>query len=255
MKPNAPILYCAMASLTMSVCSCNPGLYSTVGQNVPLLKQKGEVSISGGRVEAQSTGDVIRGFNVQAAVAIDSGLAVMASAYAMKASGDWSGRGTFMEVGIGKFASGKVSGKVVREIFVGAGLGSVKNWRDREYVDARFLKPFIQPSIGFTSRYFDAAITTRLAMVSYLSHGQVLDSENSRLVADFFNDKKNTLVFEPGITLRAGFKNVKVQLQSSYSTFSYEADNFDPVYDWCYGLNVYIIVTDRWLNINRRISK
>ena len=246
MKPNTLNLFFAMASLMMSVSSCSPGLYSTVGQNVPLLKQKGEVSISAGRSEAESKGDVITGFNVQAAIAIDSGLAVMASAYSMNGSGEWSGKGSFVEVGIGKFAFGKISGKVVREIFLGAGLGNVKNWNDRQYIDARFLKPFIQPSIGFTSRYFDAALTTRLAVVSYLSHSQLLDSENKRLVADFFKAKKNTFVFEPGITLRAGFKNIKVQLQSMYSTFNHESDNFDPVYDWYYGMNIYFIFSDRW---------
>lgn len=70
----------------------------------------------------------------------------MASVYSLNGSGEWSGKGSFLEVRIGKFPVGKASDRVVREIVVGAAFGDIKNWLGGERLDACFLKPFIQPS-------------------------------------------------------------------------------------------------------------
>lgn len=234
MKLHDPVTWLALAAFVVCVSSCSPALYSTVGQNVPLFKNKGEVAFSGGKSNSTNVYDLTRGFHAQLAMAVDSNLAVISSLYRLKSVDDetveaWKGRGSYFEVGIGKFKPSK-SGKVTSEIFVGAGLGSLKNTFERQYVNARYLKPFIQPSFGFTSKHFDAGFTLRVALVSYLSHSYELEGEGNHYISTFFSTKKRVLVFEPGITLRGGFKHVKLQIQSNYSTFSYENEDFDVVF-------------------------
>lgn len=208
MKTQDHITWAGFVSLVLCASSCSPGLYSTVGQNVPLFTQKGEVALSGGKSDAINDYDILSGFHAQIAAAVDSNLAVISSLYSLRAregmrSGDWSGGGSYLEVGVGKFSSNKAS-KVRVEAFIGAGLGSLKNKFENKYLNARYIKPFIQPTVGFSSKYFDAAFTPRLAWVSFFSRSDRLDPEENMLVEDFFMQKGRTLVLEPGFTLRGG---------------------------------------------------
>lgn len=255
MKLYARIPWSGFASLALCVSSCNPGLYSTVGQNVPLFTEKGEVALSGGKSNSTNEYEVIKGFHAQLAIALDSNLAVISSLYSLKSMDDetvnrWAGKGSYFEVGIGKFKTNK-SRKITCEIFIGAGLGSLKNTFESEYVNARYLKPFIQPTVGFTSKYFDVALTSRIALVSYLSHTQQLDTDENYQISNFFSTKEKTLVFEPGLTIRAGFEHVKLQIQSNYSTFRYEAVDFEPIYNHYSSIGIFFLVTERWSKKHR----
>lgn len=250
MKLYARIPWSGFASFALCVSSCSPGLYSTTGQNVPLFTTKGEVALSGGKSNSANDYDIAQGFHAQLAIAIDSNIAVISSFYGLKSiddetSGGWTGKGSYVELGIGKFKT-NTSSKITGEIFIGAGLGTLKNTLTSQYVNARYLKPFVQPTIGFTSRYFDVALTPRIALVSYLSHSQQLDAEGNRQITSFFSRKEKTLVFEPGLTIRAGFEHVKIQFQSNYSTFSYESENFDPVHKRYSSIGLFFLVTERW---------
>ncbi len=52
--------------------SCSPLVYAPNSQNVPLLKQKGEVIINTGFIGTEST----NGFGIKAAAAVDSGFSL-----------------------------------------------------------------------------------------------------------------------------------------------------------------------------------
>lgn len=229
--------------------SCSPVMYSPTTQNVPLLKQKGEVNIEAG---LSSTEDA-DGFNLKAAVAVDSSLAVAASYNTLnggtKNSNDtWHGQARYFEAAVGKFGSSE-RGPWVYEAFLGVGYASVKNEKNpngslggpKELVKGKFIKPYIQPSIGIRSKYVDFAVTPRIALVNYIyDQVNVTDEQDAQSSNDFFKDKKSTFVFEPGATLRVGFKGVKLQIQYVYSSFSYDSQlgSYNPEI-LSIGLNLY----------------
>src|SRR5436190_23999941 len=93
MKASA-LSFCSYLSLFAGcISSCAPVLYTSVGQNVPLFKEKGEVAISGGASNTENSGNdylydysSADGVNLQAAVAIKDNFAVMSSFYSLKNS-------------------------------------------------------------------------------------------------------------------------------------------------------------------------
>ncbi|MCC5936975.1 MAG: hypothetical protein JJU34_06815 [Lunatimonas sp.] len=108
--------------------------------------------------------------------------------------------------------------------------GGIKNKSldtPRDYIDVRFLKPFFQPNLAIATKYFDLAISPRLAYLTYISlddyHLDSQDLKNS--VRDYYNENNNRVVFEPGIMVRGGFPNAKLELQYSFSTLA------DPILD------------------------
>lgn len=201
---------------------CSPVLYSNVGQNVPLLQNKGEFSAQ----LALATVDGPDGVAVQSAYAISDHVGVMTSLYLL---GDhyaegWKGTGSYFEFGGGYFTKTGTQ-KLVFEIYGGAGFGSIKNQDNtsRQFVDVSFSKPFVQPSIGFTSKYFDVAITPRFGKINYGKTSQlILDPIYVDELASYLSRFDGDFFFEPGITLRGGFQNVKLQVQYVYSTYAKE---------------------------------
>lgn len=232
--------------------SCSPAFYSTVGQNVPLFHEKGEVALNAGIMSASNTSEGFSPFEsfstgiaVQAAVAIDSGAALFASYYNVNYEDNWQIRANYVEVGGGLFRY-RPKSAFVGELFAGIGYGKMNNRSELETINAAFMKYFIQPSAGFSGKVFEVAFTPRMGVVNYLSH-----SDSDRFaVQEYFDEKKTTFVFEPGVTVRAGFKNFKAQYQMNYSTFHFDqpygSEEFDPVMD-CYGsLSFVALISRRW---------
>jgi len=248
MKANQLIML-SMA-IAMGISSCSPVLYSTTGQNVPLFRKKEEVAINAGYFgiedkDLSSYYDSEGGFNAQFAAAVDSSVAIISSLYTLKAGSDseWKIKGSYFEAGVGLFKHGEVS-KLTGELFAGIGFGSMKNSYDFKNIDANYLKFFIQPSGGFSSKVLDMAFTPRIGLVTYTKYNNNVEEP---LVDDFFSEKKTTFVFEPGITIRMGYKNVKLQYQFNYSTFHYKGtDEFDPVSNMVGSFNLFILISDRW---------
>lgn len=84
-------------------------------------------------------------------------------------------------------------------------------------------------------------------MVNYTSHSYNLsDTQLSYRVEKFFDDKGTTLVFEPAVTLRLGYEGVKVQLQYSHTSFSYDTFDWDPVDANFYSLGVQFLISRRF---------
>jgi hypothetical protein len=205
--------------------SCFHYYYIPNSHNVPLFQEKGEV-----RAAASITNEI------QTAYAITDHFGVMANAffvplsYQDKEKKGNGGGGFLIEGGAGYFT--KLNENWVFETYGGYGAGNVLNiytnnnpyWHDGDlplykgYTMMNVNRAFLQPSIGYTNMNFDFAVSARLAGLWYThlkTHG---------LPADFFYAKdiammrKNVFMqIEPAVTLRGGWKYVKLQGQLGYS--------------------------------------
>lgn len=231
--------------------SCAPALYTNVGQNVPMFKKKGEVAFAVGRGSTGNDHGSAEGISMQAAAAVGKSTEIISSFYSMKNDGgDSEGSGNYFELGIGKFKYGEES-KLTGEIIFGTGFGSIRNSMGSDHINLKYVKPFIQPSGGFSSKVLDIAFTPRIALVSFTSKSErISDSQQQRSLDAFWNENKTSMVFEPGFTIRLGFQNVKLQFQYSHSSFNYEwpdgTDRYSAVFDNFASFGAFVLISDRW---------
>ncbi|MCU0388510.1 MAG: hypothetical protein MUE71_07885 [Chitinophagaceae bacterium] len=243
------LLYFSMPVFILQ--ACNPVLYSNVGQNVPMLKSKGDFAGSLGY--AISVGDNPtdgEGLSLQAAYAFSEKWGGILTFYTMSNMGapeqdEWKSNGNYLELGGGRYGVLK-NGKWAWEIYGGLGYYDINNKQEMNYCNVTIAKPFLQPSFGFTSRYFDAAITPRVGYLLYASKDYSRLSETPHYqIEQYFKDNNQKFVFEPGITLRGGFEQVKLQLQYNFSTFNVHYDDFYPVNDYFGSVSLFFMISDR----------
>ncbi len=111
-----------------------------------------------------------------------------------------------------------LSQDVLFEAYGGIGMYRYKNTAVSYLKNMKNINLFIQPSIAFVNKNFDAAFTVR---VDYLNRTKTIITDSVLSTDDRikyqFLDYKNYFFFQPGITLKAGFKYVKFQFQLSHS--------------------------------------
>jgi hypothetical protein len=219
---NAILIIIAVIALN----SCSPVPYANVGQNVPLFKTKGEVRLGG----HYSTTDDAAGVGLHAAAAIDSSFAIMSSFYSLKSVGydnNWDGHGRYFEIGLGKFKTIRHS-NFMYDVFAGVGFGSIKNNDNAgSSLNVNFMKPFLQSSIGLATPWFEVAFTPRFALVNNTNYeNNLIDPNDYNQAENFFRKNKTKFVVEPGITLRAGYKGLKANLNLSLSSYD-PGDEFE----------------------------
>ena len=94
------------------------------------------------------------------------------------------------------------------------GFGSLKyedNYESPEEISAKFIRLGVQPSISFTSKYFIASLSGRVANLKYNSvSGNYID-------IDYLKANNSHWLIEPALTLQAGSENVKLQFQFQIS--------------------------------------
>lgn len=201
--------------LALAFSSCQHYYYIAPAKNVPLFKEKNEyratVAIGGGD-EASTT-------DLQAAYSITNNFAVMAnymSANGGNKSGDEWGSGKYFDAAVGYFKC--LSNDFVFGIYGGIG-SSNQHHRyssNTSTADLSFSKLFIQPTIGLTYNRFDYAFTPAFGMVSFNKINNQINFTNSEYDAvNLIALNRNSLLFEPTFTIRAGWKYVKLQLQST----------------------------------------
>lgn len=212
--------------------ACGPVLYSNVGQNVPLLQEKGEFS---GQIAYSETAGSwsASGVMFQGAYAVSDKVGIISSYYGMSDVDDpdneWDGSGSYFELGGGIYG-GKPEKKFLYEAYGGIGFGSIRNKSlivPHDYIDVHYLKPFIQPSFGFSTKYFDMALTPRIAYLGYTSQDDYLfaPSDDPYDPQEFF-ENSNKVVFEPGILVRGGFPGVKLEIQYNFSTIQEQSEDY-----------------------------
>ena len=100
---------------------------------------------------------------------------------------------------------------------------------------------FVQPSFGFTSKYFDAVISSRIAILNYSN----IEVEGFPIFEiNIIQNNKSSALFEPAIIIRGGWKYVKLQFQYVRST-NLTSSNF-PQLDEIYNLTLYFSFAEKF---------
>ena len=215
------------AFLVILLSGCSHYYYVPNVQNVPLFQEKNQYRFSG----IVGVGDESTCIELQSAYSISNQIGVMANfmhASDKRSSGDNSSvnnsaTGNYFEGALGYYKPLGKSG--VFEVYGGLGMGgqhhryasyfSESGSTDYGSSDLFLAKFFVQPSLGLTYDFFDLAFSTRLYSVNYLSvrdhtFGDSYISENLSALSS-----KSHFFLEPALTLRGGWKSVKVQFQLS----------------------------------------
>jgi hypothetical protein len=208
--------YFYSAAALISACvfnSCSTQMYVSNAVNAPLLKEKGEVQVA------------VTQNDLQAAVGLGSNFGIMANGFYRNYQSDnqYKHNGLLGELGIGYFKP--LQNNFVFETYVGGGAGRVYKQQeftaanDERYLakfDASAVKGFIQPNFGYKSRFFDAVISSRFSALKYSSFSQS-NYPAAELQKDYLDNNNLTgpvfMFAEPALTLRGGFKYVKLQAQ------------------------------------------
>lgn len=191
--------------------ACSPKYYVPNTQNVPLLSEQGQVSITAGGNANQ--------VEIQGAYAVSNSLGIMGNVGFFNPKDDGNGNGgsgKLGEVGVGyykPFGTG-----FVFETYGLVGFGSFENHfpaangGNMGKINGRLSRYGIQPSFGYKTKAFEVALSSR---VSSLHYGEpdgdlVFDGVNQ---IDYLNENDAFLLLEPALTLRAGLEKIKFQLQ------------------------------------------
>jgi hypothetical protein len=161
--------------------------------------------------------------DVQTAFAVGDHLGIMANGFFKSYNGDnnYQHRGGLLELGAGYYNA--YNSHVVFEAYGGGGMGRVyKQEMMNSGNNSQFLgsftgngsRIFLQPSIGFTSSFFDVALANRLSFVKYHRFSSTNYSTEELVKNDLDNVTDPLYVFvEPAVTARVGYKFIKVQAQ------------------------------------------
>lgn len=232
---------------------CAHSYYLPSNQNVPLLTEKnefhGSISMGGS--------PVLSGLDIQAALALTNHLAIMTNYMSSKYPDDFDDKnqanGKYLEGAAGYF--NLFNRFYVFEVY--GGFGSCL--QNHEYYDAlnnntylgksdlTFGKAFLQPSIGVTFNAFDIALTSGFSRINFKKFNYSVD-QNSRYFdeLDLISKNRTSFLFEPGITIRGGWKFIKLQFQYIRSiNLSTNALNFEPTK---YSFGIYFSLSKKYLN-------
>lgn len=204
---------------------CAHFYYLPDNPNVPLFTEKyefrGSLSAGGGAVSS--------GTDIQAAMSVTNHLAVMADFmtskyYSAHKEDKNTIRGNYFDVAAGYFKP--FNDHLVFELYGGFGSSSQHHeyyaWPDNIYrgkSDLKYVKTFLQPSIGATFNVFDVAFSSGLSSVNFNKIDYSVDETSMyhEELSQLENNRKHFLI-EPAITVRAGWKSFKMQFQYIIST-------------------------------------
>ena len=205
-----------ISCLLFTITSCTTTLYIPNGSNVPLLRENKELKVT-----------VSSGNNLQAAYAVTDHVGLMANGFWTLSTGDDNeipgnrkGKGSLVELGAGYFSR---FSNMVLETYVGGGIGKL-DYNDTENgksYSSGGSRVFIQPNLGWTSKYIDVAVSGRLSGVKYnnfLAEGYTPAELDQEFLRKANVEDKLWVFFEPAITLRGGYKYVKAQFQYGLSS-------------------------------------
>ena len=207
--------------LAFLLSSCTHYYYVANIQNIPLFKEKNEYRISG----SVGSGDESTSIEVQTAYSVTDKIGIMAD-YMSAKGGDVAnhnyGSGNSYEGAVGYYRP--VGRFGVFETYGGLGFSNQHHEYSSFYYnqnngtsDLSSLKFYIQPSFGFTSKFFDIVVSTRFSALTFNIKSNNVPGNN-----DLFNElnglsTKVHYYIEPAVSIRAGWKYTKVQFQAVYS--------------------------------------
>lgn len=187
------------------LCNACRTVYSPNVVHSPLLQEKGEIKV----LAAPN--------NLQAAYALSDHIGIMANGYLNRFTADdkdFHNKGKALELGIGYFD--KTENNLVYEVYGGAGRFNVKmdESNGTKRFDADATKLFIQPGIGWVNPYVEVSLASRVSMIRYRSPditGYTQQEQESYYFSSLAD--KPHVFLEPALTVRGGYKWVKLQLQ------------------------------------------
>jgi hypothetical protein len=197
---------------------CSPKYYSPNTQNVPLISAKGETNLTLGGNANQVEFQGAYGIGKSVAIQANGGLFIPADL-----DNGNGGSGKFLELGAGYFKP--VQKNFVFETYGIFGFGNMENHMPSTVtgnsgakgdISANLFRVGIQPNFGFKSKYFSAAISSRIVNLTYnnIEGDLFFDGVNQ---ADYLEGNKSNFLLEPALTLRGGLEKVKLQMQFGYS--------------------------------------
>lgn len=211
----------------LSVSGCFPLYYAPNTQNIPVMKEKGQTNVSIGINATEFT----NGFELQGAYGLTDKIALQLNVDWVNSADEWennsSGKGNIIEFGAGYYK--KISKSFVFETYGLIAFGKTQYEQTAEgtgeygYIQTHFTRFGAQPSISFSSKYFNASLSTRFANVNYnnISGNYPFYSSDENYVysteADYLKANNSQWLAEPAITLQGGLENVKLQLQYTLS--------------------------------------
>ncbi len=208
----------AIISTSVFWSSCVHYYYAPNANNVPLLKEKNDV-----RFQAQySSGNNFSGYDVQSAYALSNHAGVQLNFFhAAEDDGEnGSGFGNYIEAAGGYYHPSH-NKHWIFESYAGLGNGWVNNnYGYSEFAKTGVTKFFIQPSFGFTSKNFDMALSSKFGFVNINVKESNLSNNHNSFDLDYINFLKTSKPFyywEPGISIRGGFRQCKVLIQVTHT--------------------------------------
>lgn len=204
--------------ITLGLASCSPKFYTPNSHNVPLLSEKGETSLTltgnGNQLEFQGAYAITDHFAIKA----DGG--VFSPPNLDNGNG---GSGKFGELGVGYFRP--IHENWIFETYGIIGYGGFENHlpsTQEDYpstkgsISANLLRVGIQPNFGFKSKYFSAAVSSRIVNLSYSNiKGDLIFKDESQ--TNYLKNNSSNFLVETALTLRGGIEKFKIQLQYGYS--------------------------------------
>ena len=197
----------------LCLCSCDRYYYQPNGVHAPLL-----VAANDAHLTATEDGS---NRNIQAAYSPIKHLGIIAgySSFSYKAdkvdvnAGDVDAHAHLAEMGAGYYYAVGKKAKVLWDIYGGVGGGKLTS-----DVNMHFFRPFIQPGAGLRTPYFDIAFNYRFSGIRYsqldVNGHDATYLEQHNLVNGDRSINGTTYFFgEPSITLRGGYKFLKLQVQ------------------------------------------
>lgn len=204
--------------------ACNRYYYKPTGINDPLFTDGGQVhaAFSGSSQEDDNDRSYFTDFQLGYSPINHIGLLGSYSTYAYRPYDKTvtPANAYIAEGAAGVYgAFGGNKAKMVIDLYAGGGGGSMNS-----DVNMNLRKLFIQPGIGMRSKVFDAVVNLRFSNIkysdfdprgkdsSYLYEHHLVDTISGKSI-----DKGSYTFYEPGITVRVGYKFVKAQFQAAFA--------------------------------------
>jgi hypothetical protein len=244
-------LYTSLFAFAILTASCTHVYYAPNTANAPLLSEKGETRMNA----LYSAGGVseFTGGELQFAHAVSKNFGVMMNGMSVSRTDEvstwdldpnWNfasethtekGKGSYIEFAGGYFKTLDNKRKWLFETYGGFGIGTANNdygFGDHSKVNSN--KIFIQPSLGYKSKYFEMAFVPKISFINWkMKESNLSNSNNEYLKTDLstIEEKPHFTSFEPALLLRGGGANFKVQASLSYSKVQSGATYQDLVED------------------------
>lgn len=220
---NSHLAFCGflITCFSMLLISCSHYYYCPNSNNTPLLREgEAKINIQYAAMESASA------FELQSAFAVSKHFGGMVNLIAGGGDDDHAlfgpsghdGNGKLIEVGAGYFTPIK-SSPWIFEVFGGVGTGGIKNnFGSSGQANVTFTKWFIQPDIGVKYKGVEFGVSSRFGFVNHKLTELSLSSDYYQYEdVIHVREHPNSFLWEPGVVLRLGGKNLLFQLQYTAS--------------------------------------